>query len=64
LEVKVLYEPDRGIVSQTARVSIVRWNPKEAAGKMLTRRTEIAYEAARLYEEANIFKVQYLYGKP
>jgi hypothetical protein len=44
-------------------VSIARWNLKEAAGKALARRTEIAYEACKLDEEANIFKVQYLYGK-
>ena len=44
-------------------MSIVRWNLKEAAGKALARRTEIAYEARKLDEEANIFKVQYLYGK-
>jgi hypothetical protein len=34
-----------GTVSRTARVSTVRWNLKEAAGKILARRTEIAYEA-------------------
>ena len=44
-------------------MSIARWNLKEAAGKALVRRTEIAYEACKLDEEANIFKVQYLYGK-
>ena len=44
-------------------MSIVRWNLKEAAGKALARRTEIAYEACKLDEEAIIFKVQYLYGK-
>ena len=44
-------------------MSIARWNLKEAAGKALARRTEIAYEAFKLDEEANIFKVQYLYGK-
>jgi hypothetical protein len=44
-------------------VSIARWNLKEAAGKALARRTEIAYEACKLDEEAYIFKVQYLYGK-
>jgi hypothetical protein len=44
-------------------VSIARWNLKEAAGKALVRRTEIAYEACKLDEEATIFKVQYLYGK-
>jgi hypothetical protein len=37
-------------------VSIVRWNLKEAAGKALARRTEIAYEACKLDEKANIFK--------
>jgi hypothetical protein len=44
-------------------VSIARWNLKEAAGKTLARRTETAYEARKLDEEAIIFKVQYLYGK-
>ena len=44
-------------------MSIVRWNLKEAAGKALARRTEIAYEACKLDEEANVFKVRYLYGK-
>ena len=44
-------------------MSIVRWNLKEAAGKTLARRTEIAYEAGKLDEKANIFKVPYLYGK-
>jgi hypothetical protein len=44
-------------------VSIARWNLKEAAGKALARRTEIAYEACNLDEKASIFKVRYLYGK-
>jgi len=44
-------------------VSIARWNLKEAAGKAVARRTEIAYEACKLDEEANIFKVQYLNGE-
>jgi hypothetical protein len=44
-------------------VSTARWNLKEAAGKALARRTENAYEACKLDEGANIFKVQYLYGK-
>jgi len=44
-------------------VSIARWNLKEAAGKALARRTEIGYEACKLDEKANIFKVQYLYGR-
>jgi hypothetical protein len=34
-----------GTVSRTARVSVVRRNLKEAAGKILARRTGIAYEA-------------------
>jgi hypothetical protein len=44
-------------------VSIARRNLKEAAGKALVRRTETAYEACKLDEKANIFKVRYLYGK-
>ena len=44
-------------------MSIARWNLKEAAGKTLARRTEITYEALKLDEKANIFKVRYLYGK-
>ena len=44
-------------------MSIARWNLKEAASKALVRRTEIAYEASKLDEKANIFKVRYLYGK-
>ena len=44
-------------------MSIARWNLKEAAGKALARRTEIAYEACKLDEKADIFKVRYLYGK-
>jgi len=43
-------------------VSIAIWNLKEAAGKALARRTEIAYEAAGEDEKAHIFKVQYLSG--
>jgi hypothetical protein len=34
-----------GTVSRTASVSIVRWNLKEAAGKVLARRTETGYKA-------------------
>jgi hypothetical protein len=34
-EVKSPTGPVRGTVSRTARVSIVRWNLKEAAGKAL-----------------------------
>ena len=44
-------------------MSIARWNLKEAAGKTLARRTETTYEALKLDEKANIFKVRYLYGK-
>jgi len=62
-ECKSPTNPTGGIVSWTARVSIVRWNLKEATGKTLVGRTEIACEACKLDEEANIFKVQHLYGK-
>ena len=34
--------PSGGTVSRTARVTIARWNLKEAEGKALARRTEIA----------------------
>jgi len=34
---------------------------REAAGKTLARRTEIAYEAVVLGKEANIFIARYLY---
>ena len=54
--------PARGTASRTARGSIVRWNPKEAAGKTLVRRRETTYEAHRMGEEAMIFKVQCLHG--
>jgi hypothetical protein len=56
-------DPTGGTISRTARVSTARWNLKEVAGKALARRTETAYEACKLDEEAHIFKVQYLYGK-
>jgi hypothetical protein len=56
-------DPTGGTISRTARVSIARWNLKEAAGKTLARRTEIAYEACKLDERANRLEVQYLYGK-
>ena len=56
-------DPTGGTVSRTARVSAARRNLKEAAGKTLARRTEIAYEAAAPDEKANIFKVPYLYGR-
>lgn len=42
---------------------IARWDLKEAAGKALARRIEIAYEAVMPDEKANIFKVRYLYGR-
>ena len=35
-------DPTGGTISRTARVFTVRWNLKEAAGKTLARRTEIA----------------------
>ncbi len=44
-------------------MSIARWNLKEAAGKTLARRTETASEAVASDEKADIFKVQYLYGR-
>jgi len=50
--------PTAGTISRTARVSVVRPNLKEAAGKTLARRREIAYEAVMLDKKANIFKVQ------
>jgi hypothetical protein len=54
--------PTRGTISRTARVSTARWNLKEAEGKALARRTEIAYEAVAVGEKSNIFKARYLYG--
>ena len=42
-----------GTVSRTARVSTARWNLKEAAGKILARRTEITYEAVSSGREGN-----------
>jgi len=54
--------PARGTVSRTARVSTARWNLKEAEGKALARRTEIAYEAVAVGEKAKIFKARYLHG--
>ncbi len=57
LEVKVLYTPDRGKCYPDAKVNIVRYWLKEAAGKALARRTEIAYEAVMLDEKSIIFKV-------
>jgi hypothetical protein len=43
-------------------VPSARRDLKEAAGKALARRTETAYEAAVLGEEAISFKARYLYG--
>ena len=54
--------PAEGTVSRTARVSTVRWNLKEAAGKALARRTGITYEAFMRDEEAYISKVRTLHG--
>jgi hypothetical protein len=51
-------DPTVGTINRTARVSVVRLNLKEAAGKMLARRTGIAYEAVMSDEKANIFEVQ------
>jgi hypothetical protein len=55
--------PAGGSMSRTARVSIARWNLKEAAGKALARRTGSAYEADVLGKEAKISETQYLHGK-
>src|SRR5690606_3992591 len=54
--------PARGTVSCTARVSIARWNLKEAGGKALVRRTGSRYEANARDETAEIVKVQSLHG--
>jgi hypothetical protein len=43
--VKVLYRLGSRNCSLKARVSIVRWNLKEAGGKVLDQRTESAYKA-------------------
>ena len=50
--------PTAGTISRTARVSVVRLNLKEVAGKTPARRTGIAYEAVMSDEKAIIFKVQ------
>ena len=50
--------PTGGTVSRTARVSIARWNLKEAAGKALARQTGIAYEALMLNKAS--FTLYYL----
>jgi hypothetical protein len=44
-------------------VSAARRNLKEAAGKALARRTEIAYEAVVPDEKADLFKVRNLHGR-
>ena len=54
-------DPARGTVSRTARVSTVRWDLKEAAGKALARRTGIAYKAVTVGKKANIFEALYLH---
>jgi hypothetical protein len=45
-----------GTVSRTARVSGVTRNLKEAAGKTLARRTEIAYEAGTSGREGTVLQ--------
>ena len=40
----------------------MKWNLKEAEGKALARRTEIAYKAVAVGKKANIFKARYLHG--
>ena len=54
--------PARGTASRTARVSIARWNLKEADGKTLVLRTETAYEAALTDKRAKRLKVRCLHG--
>jgi len=56
--------PARGTASRTARVSIARWNLKEAAGKTLVRRTETTYEAHGMGAKANVFQARSLSGNP
>ena len=59
LKVKVLSTPGSGkCIANTARVSIVRWNLKEACGKPLVRRTEITYKAYSLDKAAEQVEVQ------
>jgi hypothetical protein len=55
-------DPARGTASRTARVSIARWNLKEAVSKTLVRRTGSTYEAAAADEGAIRPKVRYLHG--
>jgi len=51
-------DPTAGTISRTARVSVVRLNLKEAAGKTLARRIGIAYKAVMSDEKADIFEVR------
>ena len=61
LKVKVLSAPVSGKhIDNTARVSTVKWNLKEACGKPLVRRTEIMYKAYSLDKTADQVKVQML----
>ena len=43
-------------------MSIARWDLKEALGKALARRTEIAYKAVVVGKKAKSFKARYLHG--
>ena len=59
LKVKVLSAPVSGKhIANTARVSTVKWNLKEACGKPLVRRTEIMYKAYSLDKTAEQVEVQ------
>ena len=58
----LLSAQQRGTISRTARVSIARRNLKEAEGKALTRRTEIAYKVVAVGKKATIFKARYVHG--
>ena len=49
------------LLAETARVSIARWNLKEADGKALVRRTEITYEANKMDKRAKRLEVQCLH---
>ncbi len=55
--------PVAGTISRTARAATVRWGLKEAAGKLLARRTGIVYEAVMPDEKAIIFEVPKLPGR-
>ena len=48
-----------GTASRTARVSIVRWNLKEAVSKTAVRRTASGYRRSHLGERANPLKARY-----